>query len=101
MNSDIKTSFKIIIFSITITLFLFITITLRLPPWCWEHDSYDSYVDECHICHQQGMGYAICSGFCYPNMTRETCVCCVPLDESCEDNIAHGSITGWRDCIWD
>jgi len=52
-------------------------------------DCYDSYVAECKECHERGMAYALCSGFCFESDNISS-GCETDLDKNCEDNIPHG-----------
>lgn len=67
-----------------------------------RHDCYYFHVLECEECHKRGLGFAICSGFCYNSTIDSDCF--VKLEEDCKTNIPHGCnfieneyIDGW--CI--
>ena len=66
-------------------------------------DCYYFHVVECEDCHNQGLGFSVCSGWCH-NSTDIANYCYVDLTENCKTNIAHGCniasnerIDGW--CI--
>ena len=66
-----------------------------------RNDCYYFHVQECKNCHEQGLGFSVCSGFCF-NSTDMGNYCHVDLTEKCESNIAHGCnlpeneyIDGW------
>ena len=72
-----------------------ILIFLTFFPFPQEKDFYEFHVSECEQAHKLNMTFAVCSGFLYhPSEADFKNPCAIHPQESCKDNVAHGSITG-------
>jgi len=70
-------------FGVLLVLFLFLGIH--------RNDCYYYHVWECNRCHEMGLGYFLCSGFC-GNSSDVGNPCYVDISEKCEDKIPHGCV---------
>ncbi len=71
------------------------TVALTTVPVPQEKDFYEFHVAECEQAHAKNLTFAVCSGFVYlPNESDFNNPCAIHPNESCKDNVAHGSYTG-------